>query len=81
MLHRLEQALQHLGDLVILLAPDLPPRFVDIAEIETIAGPYPHLVGRSHGHLDEASEVGRGQPLPGEPFGQIGADDLLARRI
>ena len=75
------QALQHLRDLAVLLSPRLPCRRIDVAEVETIAAPQPHLVGRPHGHHDEAFELGGGHALPAETFGQLAQIDLLARRI
>src|SRR5918992_3700801 len=73
---RLDQALQHFGDLVILLPPGLPDHLVDVAEIETVADPHPHLVGRAQGHDQEATEVRRLHPLPGKALGDVGADRL-----
>ena len=81
------QTLQHLGDLAILLPPRLPGRLIDVAEIETIAAPQPHLVGRAHGHHHEALELRRRHALPAKPFGEVGADrlarppDLIRQRL
>ena len=42
---RLRQALQHLRDFMILVAPPPPYRLVDISQIPAIAQPHPHLIG------------------------------------
>src|SRR5689334_5924971 len=60
------QALQHLGDRLVLVAPGLPRRIVNIAEVQTIAAPQPHLVRRPHRHRQIATEVRRSLPLPGK---------------
>ncbi len=44
------QALQHLRDTLILIAPILPGAFVDVAQVQAVPDPNPHLIARGHGH-------------------------------
>ena len=64
--HLPEQTLQHLRDLAILLTPASARSLHRVAEIETIAAPQPHLVGRAHGHRPET----RGTPACTPPAGR-----------
>ena len=83
--HGPDQTLQHHCDLAILLTPSLPGRFIDVAEIETIAAPQPHLVGRSQRRSDSggsqpAARPGVPSPRPGwrRPTCSRGAPDRPA---
>src|SRR5262249_1317963 len=65
------QALQHLGYGVILVTPAMPGGLIDVAEIERIARPYPHLVRRAHGDPQEPPELDNRARLLAEPFGNV----------
>ena len=68
------QSLQHLGYLLIRIAPDLPRRFIDITEIQTITAPQPHLVRRSQRHRQVTTKVRRRVALPRKAFRDVRAD-------
>ena len=53
-----DDALQHLCNLLIFVAPTLPRGSIDVSEIMAVATPNTHLIGRPHAHLDEAFEFG-----------------------
>ena len=55
--HLIGQALQHARDHLIFVAPTGPTRLVDVAEIESVAQPYPHLVGRADRDSDKADKL------------------------
>jgi hypothetical protein len=46
----LTESLQHLGDLDVLIAPNLPCRLGDVPQVMTISKPYPHLIRRANRH-------------------------------
>ena len=70
------QSLQHLRDLLIFVSPDLPRRLIDIAEIQAIAAPQPHLVRRSQRHRQVTTKVRRRVALPRKAFRDIRTDRL-----
>ena len=75
------QNLQLLGDDLIFVSPISPGLFIDIAKIERIARPNPHLIRRSDRHPEKAFELRFRLLLTAVTFGNIGTDGLLARRI
>ena len=50
------QSLQLFGDYLIFVSPLEPKRFVDVTQIERVARPNPHLIGRTDRHPDKASK-------------------------
>src|SRR5512134_41825 len=79
--HRLAcKAMQHPGNLLVVVPPSLPRRLVDIAEIEAVARPQPHRVGGADRHDDEPSEL-RLRACLAHPSTRFAQTDLLARRI
>ena len=68
------QTAQHPGDLLIVVAPVLPRRLVDITEVQAIARPEPHLVGRAQRDRQIALEFGLGLRLLGEALDDVGTD-------
>jgi hypothetical protein len=81
------QALQHARDRLIFVSPLSPGRFVEIAKIERIARPYPHLVRRSDRHRQKAFELRLRTILSAVTFSDIRTDrfarppDLIAQRV
>src|SRR5258706_7293050 len=69
-------ALQHFGNLLVFVTPALPRGLIDITKIVTVADPYPHLVGRTHAHLNETLEFGHRVALLSKAFGYIDTDGL-----
>src|SRR5205085_483174 len=59
---------------LVLVAPSSPGRLVDIAEIEGIAQPYPHLVTRADRHPDKAGKLRFRALLATITFGKVGTD-------
>ncbi len=53
------QAVQHPRDLLILIAPTLPGWLFDVAEIQCVSQPHPHLVARAHRDRQKSLELGR----------------------
>ena len=51
------EALQHLRNRLILVSPFSPDRLVEIAKIERLPRPHPHLVGRTDRHPQKALEL------------------------
>src|SRR5215470_7070775 len=68
------QPAQHLRRLLIFLTPSPPRRLIDIAEIEGVTNPHPHLVGGCNSHHQKPFELRRRSTLLGKPLRQIGAD-------
>src|SRR5581483_514406 len=71
-----DHALQHLGDLLVFIAPTLPRRLVDVAQVETESAPNPHLIAPTHAYLYKAFEFGYRVALLGIAFCQIDTDGL-----
>src|SRR6202030_1928958 len=65
---------EHPGNLPVFAPPALRRHLADIAEITTIKRPHLHLISRSYGHDHKTAELGFGQTLPSEPFGNVVAD-------
>ena len=80
------EALQHLRDRLIFVSPMLPRRLVDMTQVQAITCPNPHLITRSHRHLQIALELGCRPALLGKPFRDVRADrfarspQLIAQR-
>src|SRR3712207_1363667 len=72
------EPMQHLGDLVIFVTPRRPSELVDIAEVQAITRPDPHLIRRTQRHPKKAPEFGSRQRLLAKPFRQIGANGFAA---
>jgi hypothetical protein len=64
----------------------LPRRLVDMTQVQAITCPNPHLITRSHRHLQIALELGCRPALLGKPFRDVRADrfarspQLIAQR-
>ena len=50
-------ALQHLRDCLVLVAPTLPCLLINVTKIVAVAHPYPHLICRTNRHLNEPLEL------------------------
>src|SRR3954447_8009977 len=70
------QALEHPGDFLILVTPALPDGLFDIADIETVADPDPHLVTRTNRHGQKSFELRARCPLLGKAFSDVRTDTL-----
>src|SRR5258708_18387574 len=82
-----DDALQHLGYCLVLIAPTMPRCFIDVSQVITESAPDPHLVGRTHADLNKAFELRYRVTLLGIAFCQIhtngfaGATHLIRQRI
>jgi len=75
------QSLQHLGDLLVLVAPPLPSGLVNVPKIHAIAHPDPHLIRRSNGHLQEPFELRHRVALLGKALSDVDTDGFAATEV
>ena len=66
------QTLDHLGNGMIFVTPARPGLRVDIAKLETIADPHPHLIRRAHGNPQETAKLELRVRRLAKAFGNIG---------
>jgi hypothetical protein len=75
------QLLQHPRHHLIFVPPLPPGTLVEIAEIERVPRPHPHLVARADRHLQKALELRFRLRLTTVALGNVRADRLARRRI
>ena len=74
------QAVQHSRYHLILVTPSLPDGFVDVAEIERVTHPDPHLIARTDRQLQKAPKFRFRAFLATVTSATFAQMDLLARR-
>ena len=72
------QSMQHACDFLILGTPLLPRRLIDVAEIQAVSRPDPHLIGRRDRHRHEPFELRRRDAVLGKSLRDVRADRFAA---